>query len=245
MQRAIITGASSGIGAEMARELARRGYAVALLARRADLLQELAKQMPNAVALPCDVTDKAAVSSAVRAGEKALGGPFDVAIANAGVGVTGYAAKDVSDAVRMMQVNYFGMLHLFHAVIPGMVERRSGRFAGIASLAGLRGLPTSSGYSASKAAMQAFLEAARVELAPFGIRITTVNPGFIATPMTEKNNFKMPFLMNAERAAKIIVDGIERGARVVEFPAPMSVAMRLGRILPAWMYDRVMSVYGR
>ena len=108
-----------------------------------------------------------------------------------------------------------------------------------------RGLPTSSGYSASKAAMQAFLEAARVELAPFGIHVTIVNPGFIATAMTEKNTFKMPFLMNVERAAKIIVDGIERGKRVVEFPAPMSMAMRLGRMLPAWMYDRVISGYAR
>jgi short-subunit dehydrogenase len=245
MQRAIITGASSGIGTEMARELARRGYAVALLARRADLLQELAKQLPNAVTLPCDVTDEAAVMSAVRAGERALGGPFDVAIANAGVGVTGYAAKDVSDAERMMQVNYFGMLYLFHAVIPGMIERRSGRFAGIASLAGLRGLPTSAGYSASKAAMQTFLEAARVELAPFGIRVTTVNPGFIATSMTEKNKFRMPFLMKADKAARIIVDGIERGSRVVEFPRPMSLAMRLARILPAAVYDRVIGGYAQ
>jgi short-subunit dehydrogenase len=245
MQRAIITGASSGIGAEMARELARRGYAVALLARRADLLQELAKQLPNAVAVPCDVTDEAAVMSAVRAGERALGGPFDVAIANAGVGVTGYAAKDVSDVERMMQVNYFGMLYLFHAVIPGMIERRSGRFAGIASIAGLRGLPTSSGYSASKAAMQAFLEAVRVELAPLGIRVTTVNPGFIATPMTEKNKFRMPFLMNADKAARIIIDGIERGARVVEFPWPMSLVMRFGRLLPAAVYDRVIGGYAR
>ena len=229
----------------MAGELSRRGYAVALLARRAELLQELAKQLPNAVAVPCDVTDEAAVMSAVRAGERALGGPFDVAIANAGVGVTGYAAKDVSDVERMMQVNYFGMLYLFHAVIPGMIERRSGRFAGIASIAGLRGLPTSSGYSASKAAMQAFLEAVRVELAPFGIRVTTVNPGFIATPMTEKNKLRMPFLMNADKAARIIIDGIERGARVVEFPWPMSLVMRFGRLLPAAVYDRVIGGYAR
>jgi short-subunit dehydrogenase len=245
MQRAIITGASSGIGAEMARELARRGYAVALLARRGDLLQELAKQLPNAVAVPCDVTDEAAVMSAVRAGERALGGPFDVAIANAGVGVTGYAAKDVSDAERMMQVNYFGMLHLFHAVIPGMFERRSGRFSGIASIAGLRGLPTASGYAASKAAMQTFLEAARMELAPFGIRVTTVNPGFIATAITEKNKFRMPFLMKAHKAARIIIDGIERGARVVEFPLPMSLVMRFARLLPAAVYDRVIGGYAR
>ncbi len=224
----------------MARELSRRGYALALLARRLDLLEQLARELPDTIALQCDVTDSTAVRAAV---ERA--GAVDIAIANAGVGVTAWAAKSVADAELMMRVNYFGMLYLFDAVIPSMMERRSGHFAGIASLAGLRGLPTSSGYSASKAAMQAFLESARVELAPYGIRVTTVNPGFIATPMTEKNNFKMPFLMNAERAAKIIVDGIERGARVVEFPAPMSVAMRLGRILPAWMYDRLMSGYGR
>src|SRR5438132_1557832 len=93
---------------------------------------------------------------------------------------------------------------------------------------------------ASKAAMQAFLESARVELAPLGVRVTTVNPGFIATPMTEKNTFRMPFLMQAEAAARIIVDGIERGARVVEFPRPVSMAMRFARLLPSPVYDRVM-----
>jgi short-subunit dehydrogenase len=245
MNRAIVTGASSGIGETMARELSRRGYAVALLARRENLLQRLAAELPHAVAIGCDVTDSGAVSDAVKRAENALDGPIDVAIANAGVGVTAWAAKSVADAELMMRVNYFGMLHLFDAVIPSMMERRSGHFVGIASLAGLRGLPTSAGYSASKAAMQAFLEAARVELAPFGIRVTTVNPGFIATAMTEKNTFKMPFLMTAEAAAKIIVRGIERGARVVEFPRPMSVAARFGRLLPAWMYDRMIGGYAR
>src|SRR5205085_9730422 len=133
------------------------------------------------------------------------------------------AAKSVAEAEEMMRVNYFGMIYLFDAVMPQMMERRSGRFAGIASLAGLRGLPTAAGYSASKAAMQAFLEAARIELARFGIRVTTVNPGFIATAMTEKNTFKMPFLMTAEKAAKLIVDGIERGTRILECPRQMSM----------------------
>lgn len=220
----------------MARELARRGYGLALLARRRDLLDQLAEELPDATPIECDVTDSAAVRQAV-----ARSGPFDVAIANAGVGMTGWAAKSVSDAELMMRVNYFGMLHLFDAVIPSMMERRSGHFAGIASLAGLRGVPTSSGYSASKAAMQTFLEAARVELAPFGIRVTTVNPGFIATAMTEKNRFKMPFLMQAEPAARVIVQGIERGARVIEFPRPMSIAARLARMAPAWFYDRVVA----
>ncbi|HEY8848302.1 MAG TPA: SDR family NAD(P)-dependent oxidoreductase [Thermoanaerobaculia bacterium] len=233
--RAIITGASSGIGAAMAREFSRRGYALALLARRAELLDQLASELPDTVAIPCDVTDSAAVHDAVK-----RAGPIDVAIANAGVGITGYASKIIGEAEVMMRVNYFGMLYLFGAVVPAMIERGSGRFAGIASIAGLRGLPSASGYSASKAAMQAFLESARGELAPLGVRVTTVNPGFIATPMTEKNTFRMPFLMQADAAARIIVDGIERGARVVEFPRPMSMAMRFARLLPSAVYDRVM-----
>ena len=235
MPRAIITGASSGIGAAMARELSRRGYALALLARRAELLDQLASELPDTVAIPCDVTDSAAVHDAVK-----RAGAIDVAIANAGVGIMGHAPKIIGEAETMMRVNYFGMLYLFGAVVPAMIERGAGRFAGIASIAGLRGLPSASGYSASKAAMQAFLESARVELAPLGVRVTTVNPGFIATPMTEKNTFRMPFLMQPDAAARIIVDGIERGARVVEFPKPMSMVMRFARLLPSAVYDRVM-----
>jgi short-subunit dehydrogenase len=247
MKRAIITGASSGIGAAMARELTRRGYAVALLARRRELLDQLASDLEHALPIACDVTDATAVHEAVGRAEDRLGGggAVDVAIANAGVGIIGYAAKTVADAELMMRVNYFGMLYLFDAVVPRMMERRSGHFAAVASLAGLRGLPTSSGYSASKAAMQTFLESARVELAPFGIRVTTVNPGFIATAMTEKNEFKMPFLMQADRAARIIVDGIERGARVVEFPRPMSLLVRLARLLPDAIYDRGVGGHSR
>jgi short-subunit dehydrogenase len=145
----------------------------------------------------------------------------------------------------MVRVNVLGMMYLFDAVVPGMVERRSGHFVGVASLAGLRGLPTSSVYSATKAAMQAFLESSRGELAPYGVRVTTVNPGFIATPMTEKNRFKMPFLMNVDEAALIIADGIERGARVVEFPRLMSALVRLTRFLPAVVYDFATAPYGR
>ncbi|HMC22457.1 MAG TPA: SDR family NAD(P)-dependent oxidoreductase [Thermoanaerobaculia bacterium] len=240
MQRAIITGASSGIGAAVAREMSRRGYALALIARRAELLDQLVRELPNSIALPCDVTDSAAVHEAVK-----RAGQCDVAIANAGVGMMGWAAKSVADAEMMMRVNYFGMLYLFDAVIPSMIERRSGHFAGIASLAGLRGLPTASGYSASKAAIQAFLDSARAELARFGIRVTTVNPGFIATAMTDKFTFKPPLMMHVDKAAKIIVNGIERGGRIVEFPWPTSIAVRLSRMLPAWMVDRVMSGYGR
>jgi short-subunit dehydrogenase len=245
--RAIITGASSGIGAALARELARREWTVALLARRADLLDALASELPTkSIALPCDVTDAIAVKDAVQRGQEALGGPFDLAIANAGVGVPSHAAKFIlADAELMTRVNILGMFNLFDAVIPSMIERRSGRFAGIASIAGLRGLPTSSVYSATKAAMNSFLEASRVELIQYGVGVTIVNPGFIVTPMTEKNRFKMPFLMTAEEAARVIADGLDRGKRIIEFPLPMSIVMRLARLLPAAVWDRATGGYAK
>lgn len=240
-KRAIITGASSGIGLALARELTRRGWAVAMLARRAELLEKEASALPGAVGIACDVADSAAVQRAVREAETRLGGPIDLAIANAGVGIQGHATKfNLSEAELMFRVNVLGMMYLFAAVIPSMVERRTGQFAGVASIAGLRGLPSSAVYSASKAAMQAFLEASRIELAPHGVGVTIVNPGFIATPMTEKNRFKMPFLLQADESARIIADGIERRRRVVEFPLPMSLVMRVTRVIPDAIYDRLL-----
>ncbi|HYM62015.1 MAG TPA: SDR family NAD(P)-dependent oxidoreductase [Thermoanaerobaculia bacterium] len=249
-KRAIITGASSGIGRTVALELGRRGYDVALVARRRELLEanvaELERQGTRAAAIACDVTDAEAVKDAVRRGEEALGGSFDLAVANAGVGLPTHGANfKLADAELMLRVNVFGMIYLFDAVIPGMVERRSGRFAGVASLAGYRGIPASSIYSASKAAMQSFLEASRVELAPYGVGVTTINPGFVVTAMTEKNKFKMPFLMTAERAATIIGRGLDRGVRVIEFPLPMSLLVRLMRLLPNAIYDRATAPFAR
>ena len=245
--RAIITGASSGIGAALAHELARRGWTLGLLARRADLLDALVRELAAmAVALPCDVTDAAAVREAVRHGEEVLGGPFDLAVANAGIGIPSHAAKfNLADAELMTRVNIIGMFHLFDAVIPSMIARRSGRFAGVASIAGLRGLPASSVYSATKAAMQAFLESSRVDLIPYGVGVTIVNPGFVNTSMTDKNRYKMPFLMTAEEAARIVADGLERGARVVEFPRPMSLLMRMARLIPDAVWDRATGGYSK
>jgi short-subunit dehydrogenase len=246
MKRAILTGASSGIGASLARELSRRGWAVALLARRLDLLRDVAKDLRESTSIECDVANNEAVKDAVKQSEQTLGGPFDLAIANAGIGVVSHATKfDVTDAELMVRVNLLGMIYLFGAVVPGMAERGAGRFVGVASLAGLRGLPTNSVYSATKSAMQTFLEASRVELVPRGVGITIVNPGFVATPMTEKNRFRMPFLMTADAAAVIIADGIERGKRVVEFPFGTSLMMRTARLIPDALYDRVMTPYAK
>jgi short-subunit dehydrogenase len=245
-KNAIITGGSSGIGAELARELSRRGWSIALLARRADALDDVKKTLATpCTAIPCDVTDAAAVAAAVKTAEGELG-PFELAVANAGVSIPGHATKfNLPDADQTIRINVIGMLNLFAAVIPGMVERRSGRFAGVASIAGLRALPTAAAYSASKAAMQTFLESSRIELGPYGVGVTIVNPGFITTPMTEKNRFHMPFLMRVEPAARRIADGLERGKRVIEFPRPMSILMRTMRHMPDALYDRMTAPYGR
>lgn len=250
MKRAIITGASTGIGHALAHELARRDYAVAVVARRSDLLDALVRDLEangsRAFAVACDVTDADAVRDAVLRAEQALGGGFDLAVANAGVSIPGHATKfSLTDAEQTIRINLLGMMYLFNAVIPGMVERGSGCFAGVASVAGLRGLPTAAPYSASKAAMQAFLEASRIELKPYGVHVATVNPGFVATPMTEKNRFRMPFLMQAAPAAVVIADGLESRARLIEFPRPMSLLMRLVRLLPDALYDRIMVPYAR
>jgi short-subunit dehydrogenase len=245
--RAIITGASSGIGAALARELSRRGWSLGLLARREDLLDDVVKELKTpSVALPADVTDLHAVRDAVTRGVQALGGDFDLAVANAGISVPTWAANfKVDDAERIIRVNVLGMFYLFDATIPAMLARGSGRFAGVASLAGLRGLPSGSVYSASKAAMQAFLEASRVELAPRGIGVTIVNPGWVRTPIVEKYKGKMPFIMDVDDAARIIADGLERGAREVEFPRPMSMLVRTLRLVPNALFDRMLQPYAR
>jgi short-subunit dehydrogenase len=247
-KRAIITGASSGIGLALAMELAQGGWSLALLARRADLLDAAAKTINGAggraIAITADAADATAVRNAVDRAVSELGGPLDLAVANAGVSIPNHASRfKLADAELTIRVNVLGMMYLFDAVIPSMVERRSGRFAGVASVAGLRGLPTAGPYSASKAAMQAFLESARVDLAPFGVGVTIVNPGFVETPMTAKNRFRMPFLMKSEPAARIIARGLERGDRIIEFPKRMSLVMRTARLIPDALYDRITTSY--
>jgi len=248
MKSAIITGASSGIGEALAHELSSRGYGrIALTSRRQEVLDEIASALSvkgcQVMTHACDVRDADAVSEGVRRVEAEWGVP-DLAIANAGVGFpTPAKTLDLEKARMIMRTNFEGMLNLFAAVVPKMVERKSGQIAGVASLAGHRGLPGSSMYSASKAAMQAWLEATRVELAPLGVHVTIVNPGFVDTPLVAKNKYPMPFIMTAAKAAKIICNGLERKARVVEFPLPMSLLVRTLRLLPDFAYDRVTTPY--
>jgi len=136
-------------------------------------------------------------------------------------------------------------LHVAAEAVQTHVNIAGATIAGVASVAGLRGLPTSSVYSATKAAMQAFLEASRVELAPYGVGVTTINPGFIATPMVAGKKYKMPFLMQVDEAARVIANGLTRGARVIEFPRAMSLLMRGARLIPNALWDRAVTPYAR
>jgi NADP-dependent 3-hydroxy acid dehydrogenase YdfG len=241
--RVWVTGASSGIGAAVVPVLAGRGARVAVSARRADLLESLATEWRRAGAdilvAPVDVTDRAGVIAAVRSIEATWTG-IDLALLNAGGHRPAEGAGfDTSQFVDVMTVNYFGVLHGIEAVLPGMLRRGRGHIAGVASLSGYRAIPTAAAYGASKAALIHALESIRFDLEPLGINITVINPGFIRTPLTDRNRFRMPFLMDVERAAAIIVDGLERNRKEIHFPRVFSSILKLARVLPFPVYERI------
>jgi short-subunit dehydrogenase len=241
--RVWVTGASSGIGAAVVPVLAARGARVAVSARRADLLESLAagwrRGGAEILVAPVDVTDRSGVIAAVRSIEATWGG-IELALLNAG----GHrppegAGFDASQFVDVMTVNYFGVLYGIESVLPGMLERGRGHIAGVASLSGYRAIPTTAAYGASKAALIHALESIRFDLEPLGITVTVINPGFIRTPLTDRNRFRMPFLMDVERAAAIIVAGLERDRKEIHFPRMLSSMLKLARILPFPVYERI------
>lgn len=238
---AIVTGASSGIGLELARQLAADGTKVALLARRVDLLASLGDEIraSGGVAheIECDVRERIVVRAAVAEATAELG-PVDLAIANAGVGHV-IPAEEFDSALfeDTIRTNLLGAVHLVEAVLPGMLERRAGQIVGVSSLAAYRGFPLTHAYCASKAGMNTFLEGLRAEVADRGIAVTTVCPGFVRTPMTAKNYGAMPFLLDAAEAARRILRAARAGKRVYNFPWPTAAAMRIIRWLPSRLLD--------
>ena len=225
-----VTGASTGIGAALARELADRGARVAISARNADQLTEVAAG--RMVVVPVDVTDRAATVAAGQAVREALGG-LDVAVLNAGTWSSFHVEPwDSQLFADHLQVNVMGAVHTLEAVVPQMLTAGAGRIVGVASVAGYRGMPGSEAYSAGKAALINLLESLRGSLAPRGIVVQTVNPGFVATRMTDRNRFPMPFKVSAEAAARTIADGIARDKAEIVFPLPMAVLMKAVRLVP-------------
>jgi short-subunit dehydrogenase len=239
--KVFITGASSGIGRALAAEYARRGAILGLVARRADALAEFRQSHPDcSISIyAADVRDAAALAQAARAFIDAHGLP-DVVIANAGVSRGVLTGEGDLDTFRdVMDTNYFGMVATFEPFAAAMRAARRGTLAGIASIAGVRGLPGSGAYSASKAAALAYLESLRVEMRPAGVRVVTIAPGYIRTPMTDHNPYPMPFLMDPARFAAKTADAIAHGRAFAVFPWQMRVAAALLRALPRWLYDRV------
>ena len=229
-----ITGASSGIGAALARELADRGARVAISARSADQLAEVAGNRMTVV--PVDVTDRAATVAAGQMVREALGG-LDVAVLNAGTWSQFHVEPwDSQLFADHLQVNLMGAVHTLEAVVPQMLAEGRGRIVGMASVAGYRGLPGSEAYGASKAALLNLLEALRGSLAPRGVVVQILAPGFVRTRMTDRNRFPMPFKVEPTEAARSIADGIARDKAEIVFPLPMMVAMKVARLVPvrAW-----------
>lgn len=240
MTRVFITGASSGIGLALAREYAARGATLGLLARRAELLQQLAGELPGKhFVYAADVNDHDALHACAQAFMRDAGG-VDVVIANAGIshGTLTDQPADLPVFEAILATNVTATVATFAPFIGPM---RSGqgarRLVGIASVAGIRGLPGGGAYSASKAAVISYCESLRLELASAGIKVVTIAPGYIDTPMTQKNAYPMPFLMRPERFARAAVDAIEAGTSYRVIPWQMGVVAKLLRTLPNWLYD--------
>ncbi|MGB0572814.1 MAG: SDR family NAD(P)-dependent oxidoreductase [Alphaproteobacteria bacterium] len=238
-----VTGASRGIGHAVALELAREGWTVAASARSVADIEALAAacaEFPGAVQpYPLDITGENAARKTVCEIENRLG-PIDLAVLNAGTHepVDGRAIS-VAPFRRLMEINYMGTVNCLAPVAERFVARRAGRIAVVASLAGYRGLPTASAYGASKAALINMCEALRPELRAAGVLLSVVTPGFVRTPLTDRNPFPMPFLIDADTAARRIVRGLATSRFEITFPRRFSYLMKLLRVLPHMLYFSV------
>ena len=243
MRRVFITGASTGIGAALARHYAGANTSIGLFARRRDLLENLAASLPGrSEVYPADIADTAAIATAAQDFIARFGAP-DLVIANAGisVGTHGDELQDVEKLHRVLSVNVTGLAATLAAFAPAMRTAGEGTLCGIASVAGFRGIPGAGAYSSSKAAAIAWLEALRNELAGSGVSVVTICPGYIDTPMTQVNKYRMPFLISADDAAARFARAIEARRRLAVIPWQMAIVAALLRILPGALYDRLAS----
>jgi len=244
--RVFITGASSGIGAALAREYAARGAVLGLLGRRTDALHALAASLPASGdhhIYTVDVTDHAALAAAA-ADFIAREGGADVVIASAGVsaGTLTERPGDLSQFAEIFAINVTATVATFAPFVETMKRKEANgvaprRLVAIGSVAGIRGMKGAGAYCASKSAVHTYAESLRLELQPHGIRVVTIAPGYIDTPMTRQNRFPMPFLMPVDRFAATAVRAIDAGVRYRVIPWPMGVVARVLRLLPNVLFD--------
>ncbi|MDQ7974686.1 MAG: SDR family oxidoreductase [Rhodocyclaceae bacterium] len=245
---AFITGASSGIGQALAGRFADAGYRLALVARRTAEIESWA----NARGMGADSyriysADVAVIDSIVAAGTDCLAtqGLPDVVIANAGisVGIDTAERRDLDVMAQTFAINNIGLAATFHPFVSGMVQRGGGRLVGIGSVASIRGLPGHGAYCASKAGVVAYCESLRGELRPTGVKVVTLCPGYIDTPLTQGNRYGMPFLMQADDFAEQAFRAIEAGTSYRVIPWQMGVVAKIMRLMPNALFDR--AVQGR
>ncbi|GIW78675.1 MAG: oxidoreductase [Gemmatales bacterium] len=238
---ALITGAASGLGRALLLALADEGASVAALDQDAFGLEKLAREVPARFASAvADVTDRQAVGQAVAELQSRLG-PIDFLFANAGIGVETSAYHfRADDFARIAEVNLIGSANCVEAVLPGMIKRRRGHIIAISSLASYRGLPRMAGYCASKSGLNAFMDALRVELAPVGVHVSTICPGWIRTPLTESLTVPQPHRLEADEAARRILHAVRRRKRLYAFPWQSVWRLRLLSWLPPGLSDRLL-----
>ena len=236
-----IIGASSGIGRELAKIMSKVGVDITVSARRAKELETLKTECPTGrlTALPFDIVDTNAVKVAMESVERDIGLP-DIVIIAAGIYEPVTAdGLDPDLFGRIMAVNYLGVVNVLSAIMPGLLARGRGHITVISSVAGYRGLPLASAYGPSKAAIINLCESLQPELKARGICIQVVNPGFVDTPMTHKNHFAMPFMIQPEDAARRLFLGIQTNRFEITFPKRFTWLLKAMRILPYWLYFRL------
>jgi short-subunit dehydrogenase len=244
-RRILITGASSGLGAALALAYAGPGVELFLGGRNLLRLERVAAAVreKGAFAFPHAVDVKDADRMRDWLGPISRARPFDLVIANAGVsGGTADSAESLAQIREILDVNVSGVIHTLHPVVDGMRAAGAGQIAIISSLAGFRGFPGAPAYCAGKAAVKVYGEALRPLLARNNIGVSVVCPGYIRTPMTDVNDFRMPLMMPADKAARIIHRGLARNRARIAFPLGLYMAVWLLAALPAWMTDRLLAV---
>ncbi len=240
MKNIWITGASSGIGKALTLKFAEEGWQVAISARRENLLNELSELNKNISSFPLDVTNKDDCKETFELIKNKYQN-IDICFFSTGTWDPKKEKEiDVDQMKKVMEVNFFGTLNCIKVVENYFREKNSGHISIVSSIAGYRGLPNSTGYGASKAALNNLAESLYFDFARYNVRVSLVSPGFIKTPMTDKNEFKMPFLKTAEFAADKIYKGLMHGSSFeIDFPKELTLILKFLKILPDWLYFKI------